>query len=344
MKKGRIVIVFILFFLLSCTTKSLFDGRETLITKFPQTLNLKGQRLNIEILGVVDIDVIDTFLIAYTPLNSSFYCQVYSTNNYEYLGSFFPVGRGPAEFYAISYERCDEVTLDGIKTWYANSIQQYRWDITESILQRKTVVDSIIRKKEILSNGIWLPGSDSMMLGFQRTSNNIQYIQYNGKKFSENNIYPKKISKKILPLASMEPYIKPDKSKIAYIGWSINYLCVFNTDFSDFQALSIYEKPISLHRVLQIKEEERILFYSNNDVTNKYIYALYLNQPKKNRRYHTGNEEIHIFDWDANPIMNIIIPENIMFFTVDEKHKCLYGLTSDEKIYKYDLTEYLTAL
>ena len=79
----------------------------------------------------------------------------------------------------------------------------------------------------------------------------------------------------------------------------------------------------------------RILYYSCENSTDRYLYALYVNQPEEKRQYHTGNEEIHIYNWDANPIANIIISENIMCFAVDEKYKCLYGLTSDEKSSNY---------
>lgn len=45
-----------------------------------------------EALGIVDIMVIDTFLIAYTPMNHDYYYLVYSTSNLKKLGKFYQKG------------------------------------------------------------------------------------------------------------------------------------------------------------------------------------------------------------------------------------------------------------
>lgn len=66
-----------------------------------------------EALGIVDIMVIDTFLIAYTPMNHDYYYLVYSTSNLKKLGKFLPEGRGANEFYALVHDKCHE-TEDGI--------------------------------------------------------------------------------------------------------------------------------------------------------------------------------------------------------------------------------------
>lgn len=341
--KHLFLLVF-LFYFVSCTPKSLFNGQEKVITKFPETVNLKAEKIDLEILGVVDILVVDTFFIAYTPMDSAHYCQVYSANTYQYLGSFFPIGRGPGEFYAISPQRSYNTDVKESTTWFSNSLELYHWNITESVRKDSTVINSVIMKKGKLSKGIWFPHVNNTMFGFQVTSNNIQYIQYDGEQINTYSIYPRKVSSKLLSLACMEPYPKPDGAKVAYMRTSTNHFCIFNSDFSDFRAFTIYGAPISLKQALQLERDERIMYYSNGKVTDSYIYAIYLNQKEKDRRYHSGNEEIHIFDWEGNAVLNLVITETIVFFTIDEKHCCLYGLTSDEKIYKYDLSKYLAGL
>lgn len=122
-----------------------------------------------------------------------------------------------------------------------------------------------------------------------------------------------------MPLITIDCQINPAKNKIIMMGRNINSLCIFDTNFNNIIYKTIYGPCISLKRNIELSESEWKIYYGCSRVTNQYIFGLYLNQPEKDRRYHSGNEEIHIFDWNANPIMNLIIPENIMFFAVDEK-------------------------
>lgn len=113
----RVLVFSILF---SCENKSIFEKETSIVNSFPQTITLKGEEQKLEALGIVDIMVIDTFLIAYTPMNHDYYYLVYSTSNLKKLGKFLPEGRGANEFYALVHDKCHE-TEDGIiKTWLNN--------------------------------------------------------------------------------------------------------------------------------------------------------------------------------------------------------------------------------
>ena len=113
----RVLVFSILF---SCENKSIFEKETSTVNSFPQTITLKGEEQKLEALGIVDIMVIDTFLIAYTPMNHDYYYLVYSTSNLKKLGKFLPEGRGANEFYALVHDKCHE-TEDGIiKTWLNN--------------------------------------------------------------------------------------------------------------------------------------------------------------------------------------------------------------------------------
>ena len=72
----RVLVFSILF---SCENKSIFEKETSTVNSFPQTITLKGEEQKLEALGIVDIMVIDTFLIAYTPMNHDYYYLVYST-------------------------------------------------------------------------------------------------------------------------------------------------------------------------------------------------------------------------------------------------------------------------
>ena len=341
----RVLVFSILF---SCENKSISEKETSTVNSFPQTITLKGEEQKLEALGIVDIMVIDTFLIAYTPMNHDYYYLVYSTSNLKKLGKFLPEGRGANEFYALVHDKCHE-TEDGIiKTWLNNGFIKYCWNISQSVKEGHTVIDSVIMSKGILSSGTWYTTSNNNeLVGFQYSSNNMYYISYNLTHHQEvhrHKIFSRNFPTQKLEIVAMNTCIKPDRSKIALVGWNNNYICIFNSDFSELRPFTIYGKGISINKAATMEPSARILYYSCENSTDRYLYALYVNQPEEKRQYHTGNEEIHIYNWDANPIANIIISENIMCFAVDEKYKCLYGLTSDEKLYKYDLSKYFDKL
>ena len=330
--------------LLSCNSNGLFDNKEIVVAAFPETHELKGDSIQLDVLGCVDIYCVDTFLIAYTPMSEKGYFHIFSTSDFKPLGSFIPIGRGPNEFYAVNYSSAYKTDDGQVKAWLSNNVMNYEWNITQSVEQKQTIIDSAYKLQGILSDGVWLPGRDDFMFGFIRKNSNIEYIRYNLKTktvINADKMFSKDLSANNISSASMLPYLKPDNSKLANIGWWTNYICIFNTDFSDMKIVATYHKPESIDKISATERQERILYYSCSDVTEQYIYALYVNQPEKDRRYHSKHEEIHIFDWNANPIANFIIRENIMFFRVDAYNKCLYGLTSDEKIYRYDLSNYI---
>lgn len=330
----------------SCNDSNLFKDQAIIIKQFPKTVHVKGENTDLEIIGINNLYLVDTFLIAYTALHSDSYFKIYSTNTYNYIGDFLPIGRGPNEFYAISYFNCYDITPQLTSIWLQNALIAYRWNITESVKQKTTIIDSTILLKGILAEGIWLHGNRNLLKA-EYSKNNMNYQVYDitqNKIIQNHRVFPSNISRRLLPLVTIDFKLKPDKNRIAMLGGNLNSICIYDVSFSNTIYRTIYDESISLEKNIKLKEEDRTVYYSDSRLTDQYIYGLYLSQPEKNRRYHSGNEEIHIFDWEGNPVMKIVVAENIMFFTVDEKNKCLYGLTSDEKIYKYDLTEYLTAL
>ena len=67
----------------------------------------------------------------------------------------------------------------------------------------------------------------------------------------------------------------------------------------------------------------------------EYIYALYVNKKDNLFSHAEGETEIHVFNWEGAPIAKIRIPDNIIYFTVDEKHHYIYGLKGNEELYRY---------
>lgn len=61
-----VYLLFIVLFCFSCNNTNIFKGQESIITQFPETIRLKGKNINLEIIGINNLYIIDTFLMAYT--------------------------------------------------------------------------------------------------------------------------------------------------------------------------------------------------------------------------------------------------------------------------------------
>ena len=76
----------------------LSQQKEIRFTKFPQTFQLKGTRVNIkEIFRVGMVSVYDSVLIISNTAESENQFHIYNRKSFKYLGSAGKVGRGPNE-------------------------------------------------------------------------------------------------------------------------------------------------------------------------------------------------------------------------------------------------------
>lgn len=92
-------------------------------------------------------------------------------------------------------------------------------------------------------------------------------------------------------------------------------------------------------------------YYDKVISTDNYLYALFRNDkgiktgPEKFSfgRKSISNPELHVFNWDGKPIFRIKLLENTSAFelSLDEKYLYSVALNTPNKIYRYDLKEYV---
>ena len=73
-------------------------GNNTIIYDFPVTQIAESEKIDLEIIGINDLMVIDTLLFAFKASGYNDFFEMYSTDNWQYLGKFLSQGRGPDEF------------------------------------------------------------------------------------------------------------------------------------------------------------------------------------------------------------------------------------------------------
>src|SRR5690606_2836991 len=75
--------------------------------------------------------------------------------------------------------------------------------------------------------------------------------------------------------------------------------------------------------VMERTEKTRFAFVTGS-VTNKYIYLLYSGKLNLVVNPNFGRI-IYVYDWDGNPIKEIVLDRDIMSLTVSEDDKTLYA-------------------
>ena len=328
---------------LSCTQHDIMHGKNILIKEFPQEIRLTGEKIDIASIGVIGLHVIDTFLICHKANGVDNFLDVYDTQTLRPLGKFLHVGRGPSEFLNAIYE--EQYFKDSLNTcmWISDGslMKSALFNLTESIRQQKTILDSCIDLPKDCIGNHFILGDTLISIANSPVGHTLS--TYDLKKdiplqqpivmfrFPFNNC---------TYALNMGNRLHPDHEKFASIMIYFNQINIFSPQFTDVTTLSIYEPTVPIKEISFTPERERIWYFSDLRVSNSHIYALYINNPSPYLHKFNKRVEIQQFDWKGTPIRKFIISNSLISFTLDMNQKCIYGNTINDEIYKYDIQNY----
>ena len=129
---------------------------------------------------------------------------------------------------------------------------------------------------------------------------------------------------------------KPDQTRLSMAMCFFDEINVFDIVGNDHRSISTSQKP-SDEKILKKALRNGMLgnpFYLTQDVTNKYIYGLYLNGEDRNGRQ---SSTIHVFTWDGKLTAVYKMNEVLVGIAVSEDDTSLYGVSEEEILYKYDI-------
>ena len=337
MKTFFLFVAFLIFTSCHNGNTNVSTGNNTIIYDFPVTQIAESEKIDLEIIGINDLMVIDTLLFAFKASGYNDFFEMYSTDNWQYLGKFLSQGRGPDEFLSVQFSQDYFFKDDNLDLWISDGALQKRalLNITQSLRIGRTVCDTIFR---ITSDCSYFQVNDSMVLLQKYVPGNICLSvqnQHTGQTIQEYEFLKSYIPKSIpVPLLSMGITRHPEKDLFAGNMLFFNQINVFSSDMKTNFSLS-YQPPIDIFETAHLPESDFILYYSSLQVSSEYIYALYVNKKDNLFSHAEGETEIHVFNWEGAPIAKIRIPDNIIYFAVDEKHRYIYGLKGNEELYRY---------
>ncbi len=339
--KKYITFLFCIISTLSCQEHSLFENNPVQISNFPKEISLKPEKIKTEIIGINNLYIIDSMFMGFNARGSEGFFSCYSLPDFHLLGNCITSGRGADEFLTLTYNKQFIKDTSAIKMWISSHLSREvsEFNLTSSIKEQKTIFDKRFLLDSI-TDSYWFNINDSLFAAYSSTDN-LYYTVYNlktQKPLMRTNIYKKNIKFDPFTL-DITGVMSPDRTKIALAMFNLNHIIIHSVDGNNIKPLTIYHSSNTIHEISLLEPIDRKTFYSDIRATNEYIFALYINRTGKMEDIETNKGiEIHMFDWNGNPIQKISIPNYIRFFDIDPQNEYIYGLNPyNEELFRYNI-------
>jgi hypothetical protein len=343
-----LLILFVVTALDSCSDKKNFGIGNIKTVRFEKEYKVAGEHLNVDSIGVSRVMVFDRYLI--TGLYSQeYFARIYDLESLNLIGNFFRKGQGPDDFKQpiFSQVRSPYLVIDdwGYRRIKVIDIPESINNIDGRLSTRHTIKYS---NAEIADPEKVLYASDTLLLikSYDMYKETVSYFKYNPvkQKVTDEIImfnYPITEDIKYKNMTSLLDYIKPDGSKIVTTTGCLDQLDILDIVHPD-KSISVTENDYLFdYEYVKSLGEGGKRFYSFSCCSDNLICAAYYSSDVLG-----GNVmEIHIMDWNGNPVCKLILDRQIIDFTVDFDSGFMYAVSlEEERIYRYDIRDMLNGV
>lgn len=327
-------VIWLCLLMYSCT---LTQPKEVIVSSFPHTEKLSSEvcRLPVPIFVPRFMGVTGDFLYIYKEREE----QVFVTFHIPEmlcLGNMGNRGQGPNDFNLLD-TRSFSATDEGFQVMEAGSNMLKDVILTDKGIQVRNSKQCFGQGYN--SNGFY-PLEDGKYLTLGQLDDEQEFAIYDTQKDSLFSVgyYPQwhELSKGEIPFVI---YLKT-----CAVHPSLNKVAVF---YSKFKRMRIFDSSMNLLHDVNVQQEPYrtnwtapegkypVYYIGKPYVTEQCIYALCsLSNTEKQ-----GNSELHVWDWNGNPIACYDLGRRISLFAVSEKVGKIYALDNaiEDEIYVYDL-------
>ncbi len=343
MRKSGFLFAITIFLISSCK----YSEHDYSVVDFPLPVQLKSQ--NITLMGVLsdpkEIIILDSVYVV-KDSKSEFILHIFSLDNHEYLGGFIRRGRGPSEEILIqSISRAADNSLF-YKTLNSLTLAQFspKTKSMESIMIYEVPVDALT---------VAYPLNGRKVLGWNYNLHENEFLLYNplDNQYSDfGNGFPQTGKNLTLEenhrlFSNKQMTIKPDKQKFATAYMSFPMIRVFNSKdgklINEFNKAQEQDFPKAMinRNATQDEIKELVENYFTVTSTDQYIYALYSGKTKgelypdlftPNFSPLDFGNEIHVWDWEGNPVKKISLDQMIFSFDVCLKDSTILAISVND--------------
>lgn len=340
---------------------SYFKGEIITIQKFNKEVIFKGTKVALEDIYEGRPLVCDSFLIFNNFKCPDYYFYAFNIKSGEHIASFCPKGEGPDGF--LSSDESVQLIKenDESKIWVRDYNKQkiHLINITRSIAQQKTVIDSVIpfewpkHWQYPLLSVFFLDGGEILGINQCEDSHSTDKGYTPRDLFLCKGSFDNRIKEYYLykrPVICqdtrviLEPFefynsvyrIKPDNTKLAIAMKMLGQISIVDIKTGE-------QKNYRMKESLTFPDIEKDIYkcrryYGTMAVSNQYIFALYMDVAMKDTSLPYGSHTIHVFTWSGKPICKIHVNELIKEMALDISNDILYAIDSEDNLYSYDVS------
>jgi hypothetical protein len=360
MNKINYFFIFITILISSCNHNNKnFNNKE-----FKKSFSVNGKVILDNNVNISKFFIVDTLLLAKLE-GDDYHYIVFNSKTLNPLGKLAKKGKGPNEFPDVLQYEHHIAKNNQLKIWVYgwNTHKIYLINISNSIKNQNTIIDTVLKlAPQIKFNFLFVTDNYKVIGNTINTTTDM-------KRLLIYDIEKNKIIKEVNPF----PKIENNNEDIAFIFYKYNWLFLSslasNPNFTKFASAMLYFNRIDIFdkngNIINSYEGKNNItkteidgffsteignyanikkYYSGTTSSGNFIYTIYYNK-KASKSAESLPVKIRIFNWNAELVCELNIPNHLTSIAIDEKNGIMYGVAFfDEKILKYDISSILNEI
>lgn len=289
-------------------------------------------------------------LIVTHPLASEYFIEVFEGHNWEKKYQLAKRGKGPGEFlYAEIVDINPSKSTLYLFDFYLKRFSEIKLSLANSDLEYKIVSEISLTWKDFdnqpftqVQRGMKM--NDNSFITIGEYPKMFALFNKNGEFNSFLNDYP--INEEIENWEALNASFKkhPKKDLIFYAAKRFGYLACFEYKHGDVKL--VWEQNLS-EPVFQVRnnrivfdEKENLQGFFSLQVTEKRVYALYQGRPVNETRglkAEAAPDKLLVYSTDGSLLGKYVLNPRVLQFCLNEDETLLYAISSDFKLYKFEL-------
>lgn len=318
-----------------------------IVKKFPVTYNPGSPDiLDLDIIGLQGIKILDDYILVSS--SSDVGClSIFSKDSISHMIDILKIGNGPGEILYAPFISWVNFSDDGRYALIYDFKGNYlKYDLVASIIDKTPVWNFVAVNLPVMDGARYFYIDDEQLLCRKCKPNRDGYerliMDSSGEEISTPNVENlNRLSSLDMNLLSTGFVINGKNNRIAEFGSRINVIHLYSYVDEYAITLSVGDKMPKLNALEQLADENMRKMYYDSKSFDNYFAALYLDTPINELDSGTfPTPRIQLFDWEGNPIAEIIVPVKALFFDIDIVEKELYVIEYEtEQILRYDISE-----
>ncbi|MDE6265469.1 MAG: hypothetical protein K2M11_10060 [Paramuribaculum sp.] len=289
-----------------------------------------------EVVGGTWLAVGNGVIAVATPRDETM-VKLYTTGG-DSIGAFCTKGQGPNDFYNADLMR-PYLSESGDTCIWINDVSMTKFkrlNLSKSFREGMTLVDSVVNT-EFGAINAFMAGD---MLLYEVMDNDAY------------KLCSRSIADESDTLRSEQMYVYPTADFYAYYGNSdvssdgrhiavgMAYFNQLNMiDLPDMKRTAVSIGNLGKYEDCYDSANRESKFYAYGDVScgNDEVYAIYYGRSADESDEETKGTTIHVIGYDGKVKRVLAVPEILRSISYDDSTSTLYGIDSEERVYKYDI-------